>query len=245
MVKNNMPLNGQDYIIDTPDNAENSTSQKNDAPIFIYAHGAGAPMDSVFMDETASLMAKRGIKVVRFEFPYMKQRRIDGIKRPPNKADICIDAFKSVIEDWQNTGPIFIGGKSMGGRIASILAAHNSQSPTQEPLPIKGVCCIGYPFHPPKKKDKWRTDHFSTLTIDTLILQGDRDPFGSRLEIEDIQNNYQYWPIPLNENKILINWVSDGDHDLKPRKRSGFTHEGNKAYACDKIASFIINNTNV
>ena len=130
----------------------------------MLAHGAGAPMDSMFMELLAEALAGQGIESVRFEFPYMARRRQEQRKFPPNRAPQLLAHFRDVLAALRNDNlPVWIGGKSMGGRMASLLAA-------EEDCPsICGVVALGYPFHPPGKPEKTRTDHLPTLTLPMLI----------------------------------------------------------------------------
>lgn len=180
------------------------------------AHGAGAPMDSPFMATMAALLAAHGLRIVRFEFPYMARRRIDGRRQPPDRQPLLLDCWRRVID---HLGPdrLVVGGKSMGGRMASLLA---------DEAEVSGLVCLGYPFHPPGKPEKLRTDHLQALRTPTLICQGERDPFGTRDEVG---------AYPLSRT-IRIEWLPDGDHSLKPRKMSGHSEEGNLANAADAIA---------
>ena len=188
----------------------------------ILAHGAGAPMDSSFMSEYAQGLAEKGVRVIRFEFPYMQERRLNGKKRPPNRQPELIECFKQVLKDVD--GPCVLAGKSMGGRMASILASIEDASAN-----IKGVLALGYPFHPQGKPEKLRTEHFPDLKAPMLIMQGSRDALGSIELVEAL-------PIPSN---IKVHWLEDGNHDLKPRVKSGFTHEQHKQVAIECGAQFI------
>lgn len=192
----------------------------------LLAHGAGAPMDSPFMQAMASGLAQRGWRVVRFEFPYMAQRRVDGRQRAPDRLPKLLDAFRAQLAQ-ENDGPVFIGGKSMGGRIASLLAAELVPD-TSVGSGVLGCLCLGYPFHPPGKPDQLRTDHLATLSIDTLILQGERDAFGKRDEVEG-----------YNLSSVIdLRWIPDGDHSFKPTRSSGLTQAGNwqlAVQACDQF----------
>ena len=174
----------------------------------LLAHGAGAGMDTPFMAFMAQGLAESGVGVTRFEFPYMAARRQDGKKRPPDRAPKLLDCWREVIEACGGPGRVFIGGKSMGGRMASLIAAE---------LPVRGVVCLGYPFHPPGRPEKLRIDHFREVKAPFLICQGERDPFGSRAEVTDLT-------LP---REIAFHWLGDGDHNLKPRKKSGLTESGN------------------
>jgi predicted alpha/beta-hydrolase family hydrolase len=187
----------------------------------ILAHGAGAPMDSAFMEAMADGLAARGIRVVRFEFPYMAERRASGKKRPPDRAPVLLDHWRQVIASFPDRGRLLIGGKSMGGRMASMIA---------DEMGVAGLVCIGYPFQPPGTSGKPRTEHLKGLVTPTLILQGTRDPFGGRDEVA----GYELSPA------ITLHWIEDGDHDLKPRKASGRTSAETEAEAVDKIAEFTV-----
>lgn len=197
-------------------------SPPNNNPIatFVFAHGAGAAMDSEFMTFIAHGLAQAGIKVIRFEFPYMELRRKTGSKRPPNKMDVLLQTFEEVIVQVGNPENLFIGGKSMGGRVASMLATRSA---------VCGVVAYGYPFHSVKKPDKLRIEHLSEMTSSLLIVQGERDGLGSKDEV-----------LAYNLNKkIKINWIPDGDHSLKPRKKSGFTYNNNLQEAVDVTVAFM------
>ncbi|MGG7646376.1 alpha/beta family hydrolase [Rhodovulum sp. YNF3179] len=169
----------------------------------LLAHGAGAPMDTPFMETVASEIASAGFRVARFEFDYMARRRTGGAKRPPPRLGILCAEYRDAIRDLAAEGPLIIGGKSMGGRVASLVADefHASRA-------ILGLFCLGFPFHPQGKPETLRTAHLEHLETPTLICQGTRDPFGSRDEVA---------VYPLSD-RIEIFWLEDGDHDLKPRR---------------------------
>lgn len=189
----------------------------------LLAHGAGAAMDSAFMTLMAGLLAARGVCVIRFEFGYMAQRRAGGSKRPAPKAETLMDEFRAAVASAPANGPLLIGGKSMGGRVASMVA--------DECFATSGVCglvCLGYPFHPPHTPTTMRTAHLIGLKCPALIVQGERDPFGTRAEIEALTLS----------DAIRFAWSPDGDHDLGPRGASGFTRKGNLVAAADAIAAF-------
>ena len=194
-----------------------------DGPVLLLAHGAGAPMDSRFMDTVAGMVAAHGIHVVRFEFAYMASRRTGGGKKPPSRMPALLDELRSVLA-LLPPGPVFIGGKSMGGRAASMLAAQ-----ADAPDHIAGVVCLGYPFHPPGKPDKMRTAHLPDIDCPVLIVQGERDSFGTRDEVAG-------WQIP---SQISFHWAPHGNHDLAPPKRSGLGDEDNWSEAARAIARFI------
>lgn len=192
----------------------------------LLAHGAGAPMDSPFMNETAGLLAARGVEVVRFEFPYMVSRRMTGKRKPAPKAETLKEAFLVAIAEVSSmaAGPLAIGGKSMGGRVASLVADAAFESGS-----VKALICLGYPFHPPGTPEATRTAHLEHLSCPALIVQGERDPFGTRAEVEGYRLSAA----------IRVDWVGDGDHDFGPRGASGFTRKGNLAAAADAVAAFL------
>ena len=175
----------------------------------LLAHGAGAPMDSASMNATAKALAAQGLRVVRFEFAYMASRRTDAGRKPPPRAERVMPEYLAAIDDLAAKGPLIIGGKSMGGRVASMVADQLFEADR-----IAGLLCLGYPFHPPAKPDQLRTAHLETLRTPTLICQGTRDEFGTRDEV----SGYTLSPA------IEMLWLEDGDHDLKPRKTvSGYS----------------------
>ena len=188
----------------------------------ILAHGAGAPMDSAFMNDMAARLAGHGVNVVRFEFPYMAQRRVDGGKRPPNPAPKLLECWREVYAQVRRhvAGKLAIGGKSMGGRMASIVA---------DELGADGLVCLGYPFYAVGKPEKPRVEHLAGLKTPTLIVQGERDALGNRQAVE----GYELSP------SIEVTWLVAGDHDLKPLKASGFSHEQHLEAAAVQVAEFL------
>lgn len=198
-----------DILIDTPADEIQAT--------LLLAHGAGAPMDSEFMQMLAQALCRHGIRVLRFEFPYMAARRIDGRKRPPNPMPALLTHFRELLV--RQPGPVFIGGKSMGGRVASLLA--------EEPG-VSGTLCFGYPFHPPGKPDKLRTAHLLELTRPVLIVQGNRDPFGKAVDVAGYRLSEQ----------VQLHWLESGDHDFRPLKASGRTQSQLIEQAAQAAAGF-------
>jgi hypothetical protein len=193
----------------------------------VLAHGAGAPMTSPFLETVTRLLVERALRVSRFEFPYMAARREGNKRRPPPKAELLVEPYRQVVATLSAALPpgqaLLIGGKSMGGRVASLVA-----DALFVECRIAGLVCLGYPFHPPGKPDQLRTAHLQRLRCPALIVQGERDPFGMRTEVE----SYKLSP------SIHIHWAPDGDHDLGPRGGSGFTRAGNLAAAADAVSAF-------
>lgn len=169
----------------------------------LLAHGAGAAMDSAFMQLAAAALADAGLRVARFEFAYMAGRRSGGSKRPPPRIESLRAEYLEAIDALAAEGPLIIGGKSMGGRVASLVADEAFAAGR-----IAGLFCLGYPFHPTGKPERLRTEHLETLATPALICQGTRDPFGTQDEVA----GYALSPT------IQLCWLEDGDHDLKPRR---------------------------
>jgi len=188
------------FLIDGPDRAKHT---------ILLAHGAGSPMDSPAMTAAAKTLAASGFRVARFEFEYMARRRSSAGRKPPPRAETLCPEYLAAIDALKAKGPLIIGGKSMGGRIASMIADDLHAAGR-----IMGLLCLGYPFHPIGKPEQLRTAHLAKMKTPALIVQGTRDPFGSREEVATYALS----------KTIEILWLEDGDHDLKPRKRiSGFS----------------------
>lgn len=194
--------------------------------VLILAHGAGAPADSTFMEELSAALEREGIGTIRFEFPYMQKRRQDGKKRPPDREPVLLEYFSGVIDrvraELGSTSLILVGGKSMGGRMASILASRRDD--------IDGVICFGYPFHPPGKLDRWRTAHFRDLNCPILVLQGTRDPFGKPDELADHQQELE---------AIDLRWLEGGNHDFQTLKSQPQTQSELIAQAARETRIFV------
>ena len=152
-----------------------------DAPALILAHGAGAGQQSRFMTAFAEALAARGVTVTTFDFPYIRQRR-----RVPDRNDVLEAAWRAVLAHCGSLGlaapgRMFVGGKSMGGRIASQVIAD------AEVLrkPVGGLVLLGYPLHPPGRPAQLRTAHLPSLATPVLVVQGERDAFGTPTEIRE------------------------------------------------------------
>ncbi|KKB10970.1 alpha/beta hydrolase [Devosia geojensis] len=190
-----------DFLFDGPEDARFTV---------LLAHGAGAAMDSAAMNATAKALSGQGLRVARFEFAYMASRRTEAGRKPPPKAETVMPEYIAAVEALGPTnGPLVIGGRSMGGRVASMVADELFAAGR-----IASLLCLGYPFHPPGKPQQLRTAHLKGLRTPTLICQGTRDEFGTREEVPA----YDLSPA------IEILWLEDGDHNLTPRKSvSGFS----------------------
>ena len=200
------------------------SGRPSSGPVLVLAHGAGAAMDSRFMDFFAEELAAGGVPTARFEFPYMLRCRAEGTKRPPDRAAVLMDSWHKVIRkieaDGISRGSIIIGGKSMGGRVASMVAPDAG---------ILGLVCLGYPFHPPGRPEKKRLEHLADIATPMLVIQGTRDSLGSKLDVAGYALS----------RKILIHWLEDGDHSFKPRKSSGRTEEQNWREGVDAVLAWV------
>jgi predicted alpha/beta-hydrolase family hydrolase len=191
-----------------------------EGPTLVLAHGAGAPMDSPFLNTVATGLAAGGIRVVRFELPYMRRRRETGERRPPDREPVLRQAWLEAIAALGGGDRLVIGGKSLGGRMASLVA---------DEARVSGLVCLGYPFHPPGQPEKLRTAHLRDLRTPTLIVQGTRDPLGTREEVA----GYDLSPA------IRVVWLEDGDHSFKPRVSSRATERGHLAAAVAAVGEFV------
>jgi predicted alpha/beta-hydrolase family hydrolase len=189
--------------------------------MLLFAHGAGAPMDSGWMSAMAGKLAERGLRTARFEFDYMAARR-SGLRKPPPRAERLLDEYRAAVRELEPNGRLLIGGKSLGGRVASMIADESRDAGL-----IVGLVCLGYPFHPPGAPDRLRTAHLEALRCPALVCQGTRDPFGTREEVAGFRLS------PALE----VKWF-EGDHDLKPRKADGVTLAGNQAAVAAAIADW-------
>lgn len=186
----------------------------------VLAHGAGLAMDAPFMTGIAERVGAEGIEVVRFDFPYMRVQRATGRRRAPNAPRVLLEAWWEVIAALGDPSRLVIGGKSMGGRVATHVA---------DEAGVGGLVVLGYPFEPPRSSSGPRTDHLGELRTPMLICQGERDRFGGREEVA----GYDLAPT------IEFHWVPDGDHSFVPRRASGHTLDENLDGAADAIARFI------
>jgi predicted alpha/beta-hydrolase family hydrolase len=185
---------------------------------FLCAHGAGAGMRTPFLTRFATLAAERGIATHRFTFSFMAEER----RRPP-RAESLVAEYRAAVAALPADVPLLIGGKSMGGRVASLLADSLHACGR-----IAGLVCLGYPLHPPKQPERLRMQHLVALACPALIVQGERDPFGTRAEFETLTLS----------PSIRFAWMPDGDHDFRARRAFRVPHHDNLAAAADAVAAF-------
>jgi predicted alpha/beta-hydrolase family hydrolase len=180
-------------------------SEEQAGTLLVLAHGAGAGQNHPFMVKMARGLAARGIGVVTFDFPYMHAGR-----KVPDRAPVLEDCFRRVIDVVREWAPelsrrLFIGGKSMGGRMATHLAAQGVDG-------LHGTLALGYPLHPPGKPDQLRTAHLPAIRTPLLIIQGERDAFGTPEELRPI--------VETLGAQVRLHVVQGGDHSLTVRGRN-------------------------
>ncbi|HSP30607.1 MAG TPA: alpha/beta fold hydrolase [Halomonas sp.] len=192
----------------------------------LFAHGAGAGQHSPFMRQFVTSLVGQGVQVLCIDFPYMQQMQETGKRRPPPPVAQSLAQFTEwyALLSALAPMPLWVGGKSMGGRVATLLA---SQPPYNGLVP--GVIAAGYPFHPIKAPDKLRLDHWPAIACPMLVIQGERDPFGTQEEVAS-------YTLPAN---VQLAWLKDGDHDFKPRRSSGLTQTVLIDEATQVAASFV------
>lgn len=171
------------------------------AATLILAHGAGAGQRHPFMTAFAGALAALGIDVITFDFPYMEQKR-----RVPDQAPVLEACYRAVVDATRRDGPaardrLFIGGKSMGGRIATQIAAADPA------LPLAGLVLLGYPLHPPGNPGRRRDAHLPGIHVPVLFVQGSRDTFGTPDELQPVLQAMT--PAPT------LHIVDGGDHSFK------------------------------
>ena len=198
------------FLFDGPEDAELTV---------VLAHGAGVPMDAPFMNTFAEGIANAGHRVARFEFPYMQRQRSEGKRFPPSPAPVLVERYLAVVGALGGGRGLVIGGKSLGGRIATLIANQ---------VQAKGVVCLGYPFHPPEKPENVRIEYLKNIEAPTLILQGAEDPFGAPEEVAE-------YGLPDN---VKITWLDGGDHHLATPEDSDISDEQNWAEGAAAIAEF-------
>jgi uncharacterized protein len=173
---------------------------------FILAHGAGAGQQSAFITGFAQGLSKRGVDVLTFNFLYTEQRR--RVPDRTDRLDACYRAAVVAARRQFDRPAVFIGGKSMGGRIATHLAAGDDA----DERGIRGVVALGYPLHPPGKPDQLRAAHLSRIRVPILIVQGARDPFGTPEELRPILDRLAA--------PVTLHVVQNADHSLAPSRRA-------------------------
>lgn len=188
----------------------------------LIAHGAGAGQDSVFLEQLRHALAEAGVQTLAMEFAYLQQMRREARRRPPPRIDRLVDELARWCDTVSHNDlpPLWVGGKSMGGRAASLLTARDAAA---------GLVLCGYPFHPAGKPDTLRLSHWPLIGCPTIVVQGTRDPFGNQDEVSG-------YSLP---DGVALHWLEDGDHDWKPRRSSGRVQLDLIQEGAEAIASFM------
>ena len=181
---------------------------RDPSTLLIIAHGAGGPMHSPFIRFFHTELAKQGFIAVKFNFPYMEAGR-----KVPDRKDVLEESYRTTIEQARNHiangSRIFIGGKSMGGRIASQVAAADATD-------VEGLFFLGYPLHPPGRVDQLRDQHLYKIKKPMLFMSGTRDSFARKDLLEKV--------IQRIGPNAQLHWIKGGDHSFKtPRSKSGIS----------------------
>jgi uncharacterized protein len=194
----------------------------------ILAHGAGAPQTHPWMVRMAGALASRGLDVFTFNFLYAESGRRLPDKGALLEATWCAAAVAVRTRSEAARRKLFIGGKSMGGRIATQVAAAAAPETIAD---LAGLVLLGYPLHPPGRPDKLRASHLARVAAPMLFVQGSRDAFGSPVELEPFVS-------PLASRGTRIFAVEGGDHSLVPLKSGGLDLEHVIARVADEIVAF-------
>jgi predicted alpha/beta-hydrolase family hydrolase len=187
--------------------------------LVVLGHGAGSGLDSEFMAFFAERLGAAGLVVARFNFLYMEQGR-----KVPDRQPVLERTYREVVEHLTKSHaglPLVIGGKSMGGRIASHVATTTS---------VDGLVFLGYPLHPPGRPDRMRDAHLSDVKAPMLFVEGTRDPFCPLDTLESVRAR-------LPHSSLVI--IEDGDHSFKVRKSSGRSTQDAWVEAVSAIASWV------
>jgi len=176
----------------------------------LLAHGAGADMNAAALTVVADALADARIPSLRFDFPYRAAGR-----RAPDRAPVLEVAVREAATELARRAQVpldrlVLGGRSMGGRIASMVAGDRD-----DPIPALGLALLGYPLHPPGKPETLRVEHFSRLSMPVLFVSGTRDAFGTPAELQRHAKKIK--------GRVTFSWVETGDHGFKPLKASGMT----------------------
>ena len=187
--------------------------------LLVLAPGAGAPMDSDFMREIASLIAAAGVRVCRFNFRYQEQGR-----KAPDRQHVLEETYRAVVEALRPDAEVLVvGGKSLGGRIASMIAAAGAD--------VEGLVLLGYPLHPPGKPERIRKAHLPDIRVPMLFVEGTRDPFCPLQTLEQVRTEL------TAPNEVTV--IEDGDHSFKVRKSSGRSTRQAWEEAADAVADWL------
>jgi len=219
-----------EFIVEVADGSTSARhfSAGTSAPLLVLAHGAGADQRHRFMVAIARRLSERGVSVVTFNFLYTERKR-----RSPDRAPILEATWTTVLDAvvarLTPQGRFAIGGKSMGGRIASQVAA--SKPDTEAWRRVGGLVLLGYPLHPPGQPQKPRVAHLPAIEVPILLVQGTRDTFGTREEIEPVFGSLK--------TRVDYEFIESGDHSFSVPKSSGHSEADILDRVADRVAPWI------
>jgi len=192
----------------------------------LLAHGAGADMNAAALTVTADALADAKIPSLRFDFPYRQAGR-----RAPDRPPALLASAREAAADLVKRSRVpldrlVLGGRSMGGRICSMVAADEA-----DPVPALGLALLGYPLHPPGKPDRLRVEHFPRLTMPVLFVSGTRDAFATPDELQREAKKVK--------GAVSYSWIETGDHGFKPLKASGLSPAEALTGAAEAVVRFV------
>ena len=185
-------------------------------PVVALAHGAGSPLESPFLEQCTSALLAHGLSVVRFHFPYMQTRVDEGGRRPPDRVPVLLETWRALLDRIGTmgsvgcrAGPVVMAGKSMGGRMASMLLAEGRASE------VRGSVYLGYPLHPAGRPERERVEHLPKVVVPQLFVSGSRDALAGRERLEQVVAG-------LDLAELLL--IPGGDHSFARRKKDEVLH---------------------
>jgi predicted alpha/beta-hydrolase family hydrolase len=193
----------------------------------LLAHGAGADMHAATLTTVADALADAKVPSLRFNFPYRAAGRKAPDRQPVLEASVREAAAELAARAKVPPARCVLGGRSMGGRICSMVAADSI-----DPLPAFGLVLLGYPLHPPGKADQLRVDHFKRITAPSLFVSGTRDAFGTPAELKR--------QVKKVKGPVSFHWVETGDHGFKTLKSSGISAAAALAGVAESVARFVL-----
>jgi predicted alpha/beta-hydrolase family hydrolase len=196
-------------------------ASKTRGPVLVLAHGAGAPQSHPFMVEMATDLAARGVEVVTFNFLYSEKKK-RGAPDKPALLEACWRAVLRDVRERAHGRALLIGGKSMGGRIASMIAPGEAD--------LTGLVLLGYPLHPPGKPQQLRVAHLPDVKAPMLFVQGARDAFGTPDELRPVVSE-------LHGTELFV--VEGGDHSFKVPKSANVAQKDVMTRVKDHVAAWV------